>query len=61
MRFWIRLKSSLKRTQSVLFLVYTDFNIAKETKEKLDMIDLFYTNKKLYKKLIYQKQGKGVK
>lgn len=61
MRFWIRLKSSLKRTQSVLFLVYTDFNIAKETKEKLDMIDLFYANKNLYKKLIYQKQGKGIK
>lgn len=40
---------------------YSDFNIAKETKEKLDMIDLFYANKKLYKKLIYQKQGKGVK
>ena len=40
---------------------YADFNIAKETKEKLDMIDLFYANKNLYKKLIYQKQGKGVK
>ena len=61
MRFWIRLKSSLKRTQSVLFLVYTDFNIAKETKDKLDMIDLFYANKNLYEKLVYQKQGKGVK
>ena len=45
----------------MLFLVYTDFNIAKETKEKLDMIDLFYANKNLYKKLIYQKQGKGIK
>lgn len=40
---------------------YDDFNIAKETKEKLDMIDLFYANKNLYRKLIYQKQGKGVK
>lgn len=40
---------------------YSDFNIAKETKEKLDMIDLFYANKNLYRKLIYKKQGKGVK
>lgn len=40
---------------------YADFNIAKETKEKLDMIDLFYANKNLYKKLIYQKHGKGIK
>lgn len=40
---------------------YADFNIAKETKDKLDMIDLFYANKNLYKKLIYQKQEKGVK
>nr|DAF42531.1 MAG TPA: helix-turn-helix domain protein [Siphoviridae sp. ctHip2] len=39
---------------------YADFNITKETKDKLDMIDLFYANKNLYKKLIYQKQGKGV-
>ena len=39
---------------------YDDFNIAKETKEKLDMIDLFYANKNLYRKLIYQKQRKGV-
>lgn len=40
---------------------YSDFNIAKETKEKLDMIDLFYANKNLYRKLIYKKQGKGIK
>ena len=39
---------------------YADFNMAKETKEKLDMIDLFYANKNLYRKLIYKKQGKGV-
>lgn len=37
-------------------LNYDDFNVAQETKDKLDMIDLFYANKKLYKKLIYQKQ-----
>lgn len=42
-------------------LDYDDFNIAQETKDKLDMIDLFYANKNLYKKLIYQKQEKGVK
>lgn len=41
-------------------LNYDDFNVAQGTKDKLDMIDLFYANKKLYKKLIYQKQGKGV-
>lgn len=40
---------------------YSDFNIAKETKDKLDMIDLFYANKNLYKKLVYQKQEKGIK
>lgn len=40
---------------------YSDFNIAKETKDKLDMIDLFYANKNLYKKLTYQKQEEGVK
>lgn len=48
-------------TENSKELNYTDFNIAKETKDKLDMIDLFYANKNLYKKLIYQKQGKGVK
>ena len=37
-------------------LNYDDFNVAQGTKDKLDMIDLFYANKKLYKKLIYQKQ-----
>ena len=48
-------------TENTKELNYADFNIAKETKEKLDMIDLFYANKNLYRKLIYQKQGKGVK
>ena len=48
-------------TSSNKKLNYDDFNIAQETKDKLNMIDLFYANKKLYKKLIYQKQGKGVK
>lgn len=47
-------------TENIKELNYADFNIAKETKDKLDMIDLFYANKNLYKKLIYQKQGKGV-
>lgn len=42
-------------------LNYDDFNVSQETKDKLDMIDLFYANKNLYKKLIYQKQTKGVK
>ena len=37
-------------------LNYANFNIAKETKDKLAMIDLFYANKNLYEKLIYQKQ-----
>ena len=43
-------------TENIKELNYANFNIAKETKDKLDMIDLFYANKKLYKKLIYQKQ-----
>ena len=47
-------------TENIKELNYADFNIAKETKDKLDMIDLFYANKNLYEKLIYQKQGKGV-
>lgn len=47
-------------TKNIKELNYADFNIAKETKDKLDMIDLFYANKNLYEKLIYQKQGKGV-
>ena len=47
-------------TENSKELNYADFNIEKETKDKLDMIDLFYANKNLYKKLIYQKQGKGV-
>lgn len=48
-------------TENIKELNYTDFNITQETKDKLDMIDLFYANKNLYKKLIYKKQGKGVK
>lgn len=47
-------------TENIKELNYADFNITKETKDKLDMIDLFYANKNLYEKLIYQKQGKGV-
>ena len=43
-------------TENYKELNYADFNITKETKEILDMIDLFYANKKLYEKLIYQKQ-----
>lgn len=46
-------------TENIKELNYADFNIAKETEDKLDMIDLFYANKNLYEKLIYQKQGKG--
>ena len=48
-------------TENIKELNYDDFNIAKETKDKLDMIDLFYANKNLYEKLGYQKLGKGVK
>lgn len=48
-------------TENTKELNYADFNTAQKTKDKLDMIDLFYANKNLYKKLIYQKQGKGVK
>ena len=48
-------------TENIKELNYADFNIAKEIKDKLDMIDLFYANKNLYEKLVYQKQGKGVK
>ena len=47
-------------TENIKELNYADFNIAKETKDKLDMIDLFYANKNLYEKLVYQKLGKGV-
>ena len=47
-------------TENIKELNYADFNIAKETKDKLDMIDLFYANKNLYEKLTHQKQGKGV-
>ena len=47
-------------TENIKELNYADFNIAKETKDKLDMIDLFYANKNLYEKLIYQKRGRGV-
>ena len=32
-------------TENIKELNYDDFNIAKETKDKLDMIDLFYANK----------------
>ena len=48
-------------SENIKELNYDDFNVAQGTKDKLDMIDLFYANKNLYKKLIYQKQGKGVK
>ena len=48
-------------TENIKELNYDNFNIAKETKDNLDMIDLFYANKNLYEKLVYQKLGKGVK
>lgn len=38
-------------------LNYDNFNLSKETKDKLSMIDLFYANKNLYEKLIYEKKG----